>query len=334
MAKKNKPNFESINYNLRPAKGVERKMLCEAFSRLSVLDNIKNYRYIGFGSTYFTDFNLFHKNLGIKDLLSIEKEKAYAARVKFNIPYSCIEVEYGPSTTVLPSLPWHKWKQKCIVWLDYTQPLLEFMLGDINTVVSSVEPGSVFLISVNISPDKTGKSNNDTDEEFDDETVKKIRYQKLVERVGDAAPAEASDLNLNVANNKKVIRKIIDSQIKSAVRTRNIDKEGAERLLYSQVFNIFYRDGADMLTIGGILYDSNQTEKVKAMNLHDLDFISDGENTFDIVVPNLSIREMHALDALLPSKHDDAFKLPLSKEDVNNYANIYRYFPTFAEAQL
>lgn len=330
MAKK--PNFESVNYNLRAAKGVERKMLCDAFSRLSVIDNIKQYRYIGFGSTYFTDFSLFHKNLGINDLISIEKEKGFSARVNFNKPFSCIQIEYGSSETVLPSLPWHKWKQKCIVWLDYTQPLLEFMLGDINTIISSVEPGSVFLISVNITPDKIGRAQIDMDE--DDEAIKKGRYQKLVDRIGDVAPAEAADLNLNVANNKRVIRKVIDGQIKSAVRTRNIDKEGPERLQYEQLFNIYYKDGADMLTIGGILYSGSQTEKVKAMNLHDLEFICGGEQSFDIIVPNLSIREMHALDALLPTQFERAYKLPLSQEDVNNYANIYRYFPTFAEAQL
>lgn len=329
-----KPNFENINYNLRPAKGVERKMLCETFSRLSVLDNIKNYRYIGFGSTYFTDFNLFHKNLGIKHLLSIEKEKSYAARVEFNIPYSCIDVKYGSSTTVLPSLPWYKWHQKSIVWLDYTEKLLEFMLGDIDSVISNVHPGSVFLISVNITPDDVGNEAREKDLDVDEERTKRVRFQKLADRIGDVVPPEASDLNLNVANNKRIIRKIIDNQIKRAVRTRNIDKDAIERLKYSQLFNIYYRDGADMLTVGGILYDDNQSEKIDAMNLRDLDYISDGEDAFSIVVPNLSIREMHALDALLPDKHQEAFLLPLSKEDINNYANIYRYFPTFTEAQL
>ena len=55
---KPRPNFEIINYELRAAKSVERKMLCEAFSRLSLLESIKNYGYIGFGSAYFTDFSL------------------------------------------------------------------------------------------------------------------------------------------------------------------------------------------------------------------------------------------------------------------------------------
>ena len=43
----NKTNAERINYTLRPAKHVERKMLCETFARLSALDNLRNFRYIG-----------------------------------------------------------------------------------------------------------------------------------------------------------------------------------------------------------------------------------------------------------------------------------------------
>ncbi len=62
-------SFEKINYNLRPNKCIERKMMCETLSRLSHLEHLHNYRYIGLGSPYFSDFSLFHKNLGITELI-------------------------------------------------------------------------------------------------------------------------------------------------------------------------------------------------------------------------------------------------------------------------
>jgi hypothetical protein len=60
-------SYEKINYSLRPAKSIERKMLCDAFRRLSAFGKVENYQYIGFGSTYFSDFSLFHKALGISN---------------------------------------------------------------------------------------------------------------------------------------------------------------------------------------------------------------------------------------------------------------------------
>ena len=48
-------------------------MLRDAFRRLHPFDRIENYRYIGFGSIYFSDFHLFHRSFGMEDMLSIEK---------------------------------------------------------------------------------------------------------------------------------------------------------------------------------------------------------------------------------------------------------------------
>ena len=42
----------SVNYNIRPCKSIERKMMCDMISRLTVFDYIKNYRYIGMGAKY------------------------------------------------------------------------------------------------------------------------------------------------------------------------------------------------------------------------------------------------------------------------------------------
>ncbi|RMG75351.1 MAG: hypothetical protein D6711_06830, partial [Chloroflexi bacterium] len=57
-----------INYGLRPAKHIERKMLIEIFRRLSEFGSVESYRYIGFGALYFNDFYQFHKYLGIQNM--------------------------------------------------------------------------------------------------------------------------------------------------------------------------------------------------------------------------------------------------------------------------
>ena len=108
--------YERIDYNLRPAKSIERKMLCEAFRRLLSFSDLTEYRYVGFGSTFFSDFSLIHKSLGLTDLISIEKEEKDKRRFRFNRPYKCIKLCFGNANDVLPNLSWAK---KIILWLDY-----------------------------------------------------------------------------------------------------------------------------------------------------------------------------------------------------------------------
>ena len=335
-----KPNFQRINYALRPAKHAERKMFCETFSRLSLLDNLKNYRYIGMGSAYFSDFNLFHKTLGVTKLLSIEgeDEEEYKERIHFNKPFACIEVEFGRSNVVLPKLPWSDWDNKSIVWLDYVDKLMEYMLGDINTVVFNTQPGSVFLLSVNIEKEELPRG-CDSKKKW---TEKKYRIKKLEENVGRKnIPQRAYDMNLTVENNKLIIREIIHNTILRSVSTRNGGADEKEQILYKQLFNICYKDSADMLTIGGVIYNNKQKDKVDKM-FENLDFIRTDEPCFDIAVPKLTYREIHALDQVLPNDEtvqtgiamNGDKKIPLSIDDVKNYAKIYRYFPTFTESNL
>jgi hypothetical protein len=324
-----KPNFESVNYNLRAAKNVERKMLCEAFNRLTVLDDLKNYRYIGFGSAYFTDFNLFHKNLGITKLLSIEKEDArqYKNRIDFNKPFSCIDILYGESSSLLPRLDWQKWK-KTMVWLDYTSKLTASILGDIHTVFSMIKPGSIFLVSVNVEQDSY---NPNTGLE-----LKPWRLSMLEKRIDKKnVPSRANGLLLNSNDNKSIIREVIDNNINNALSTRNGGSRRDYKLHYKQLFNFYYKDGAAMLTIGGIIYNEAQAGRVNKM-FENIEFIRDGDDCFDIRVPNLTYREIHALDKLLPSSSNKQImkKIPLSADDITNYKNIYRYFPNFTEVNL
>jgi|SRR5438128_8005847 len=91
-----------IDYSIRPAKSVERKMLAEALSRLSKLERPDNYRYVGFGAIYFRDFSLFHKMLGIHDMKSIEHNRSEETRFWSNRPFRCVEMLFGPSRVELP----------------------------------------------------------------------------------------------------------------------------------------------------------------------------------------------------------------------------------------
>jgi hypothetical protein len=84
-----RPSYETINYDLRPAKSIERKMMAEALQALTLFAPMKEYSYRGFGSPYFTDFSLVHRVLGIRNMESIEKDEYNKGRFVFNRPLGC-----------------------------------------------------------------------------------------------------------------------------------------------------------------------------------------------------------------------------------------------------
>lgn len=138
------PSYERINYMLRPNKSVERKMVCEMLSRISAVRNVSMYQYIGFGSTYFADFSLFHRNLGITQMISIEGEGRAKNRCEFNKPFACIDLRMGESSDILPNLDFNT--KDSIVWLDYDGIISDTVFSDINTVVTAIRPDSFFFV--------------------------------------------------------------------------------------------------------------------------------------------------------------------------------------------
>lgn len=134
-----------INYSVRPAKNVERKMMRDFFLRLSHFGRIEDYRYIGFGSKYFSDFIIFHRHLNISEMISIEADTNNRARYEFNKPYSNIRMEWGHSSEVLPKLA--QSAKKTIYWLDYDGAFEPFMLQDAAIVAEGISSGVIPPIS-------------------------------------------------------------------------------------------------------------------------------------------------------------------------------------------
>ena len=110
-------SFRKVPYDLREATQVERRMLIDAFQRLSAAGfAISDYQYTGMGSIYFFDFALFHKYIGIQYMLSVEISERAERRVKFNRPYGNVDILIGPIGRILPDLFRDRHH---IVWLDY-----------------------------------------------------------------------------------------------------------------------------------------------------------------------------------------------------------------------
>jgi len=320
-------SFRKINYSLRPAKAVERKMLNFSFKKFSHFGKLSDYQYIGFGSTTFHDFILFHKELGIEKMISIESS-GNKNRFNFNKPFSCIEMAYGNSKTVLPTIDWNT---KTILWLDYDKPLLDYYLSDIDTFISSALSASSIIITFKFEPEAYGPTNEE-------------RKQYLINEIGEQnLPFGNKPIDFSCVNLPLTLYKIIINRIKSKLSIRNGGLVGNEKMDFEQIFHFHYSDGAKMLTIGGVLVNHDDKNIFVDYNLKEYNFLRDSETPFDIDIPILTMKEVRFLNSQMPNGIDavgnildplliNDFNPNLTNGEVLKFSNIYRFFPHYAEA--
>lgn len=319
-------SYEQINYGLRPAKSIERKMLAESFIKMENFKSLSEYRYIGFGSPYFSDFALFHRHFGFKEMISIEKDIVNMGRFDFNIPYSCIEMMFGHSNAELPKISWDK---ESIVWLDYDGKLDGEVLTDLGLVVSNIKPGSLLIVTVNVHPE--------TGDEIGDEKISAKRLEKLIERVGkERIPLGLSGRELAKWGLAYVSGQVIHNLIEETLVSRNGGRSEEKGVMYKQVYNFNYADGVKMLTIGGVFYENGQRQVIEKCDFEGLTFYKDQRNDpYSISVPSLTFKEIRHLNNQLPIENLDDLEGPsIPENDLANYGKVYRYFPTFTEADV
>lgn len=320
------PSFRQIDYRVRPNKGTERRMFIETFRRLAFFEPVENYRYVGFGSTAFSDFILVHRELNITDMVSVEKHDDYRARFEFNVPFHCIHLKFGDSNQVLPELTWDK---RVIVWLDYDTHLTASVIKDTNYVTLQAVSGSVFIVTVNVDGYRS----------FLDEPIEKLNRrlrEKFEKDAGFGLPPHIKGINLQGIEMAKVCRDLIVEAIIVSLRRRNGLRPAEHSMQYYPLFNITYRDGAQMLTVGGIFFEERERPTLELCQFENLDFTQPGKGgLYEIKVPVMTPRERHYLDQRLPTgKSDEALKIGLKKEEIDSYVRLYRYCPSFAEVDL
>jgi hypothetical protein len=326
------PTYKAINYLLRPAKNIERKMMCEAFRRLGVFGELKGYRYIGLGSIFFGDFVLFHKRLGFTKMISIESHKEDGLRVEFNKPFACVDIKLGHSKAVLGEIALGEGKS--VIWLDYDYELAESVLNDIERVVAECQPGTFLAITVDAESKRLEqpKSLGDEEPEIPWPTRPVDQLKRLVGQ--GRVPASVTSESLRGGALKETYRAIMSGVAQEALAARNGALEAGAKLKCQQVFNFWYADGAEMMTIGWLLYEERQESFLERCAFDKLEFYRPGSEAFRIVVPNLTYREIRALDKECPENGGAGAVAPVPEEDWGWYRKVYRYFPSFTEGEL
>lgn len=315
---------EKINFNLRPNKRIERKLVAEALNCIYRYDNVRQFAYIGMGSYYFADFVLFHRMFGIDKMVSIESDSDNSDRFIFNKPFDCIKMEFGLTHDVLPRIQAFE-EAPVICWLDYYSRLNSLILGDVDTFLRRAKIGSALIITLSGTP---------------------VGQKRAAELDTFFQHMPNSDALNTVANKQRISQKDglrefmldqIEMRIEDYLATRNVTEKTP--LKAKRIIHMAYKDAAPMVTYGWLLLDNTREQKLlENPGVLDAPGISLAQQKFiDITTPALTFREINHLKALLPhsvkSANFEDEARPIKKEDAEQFARFYRYFPSFADVE-
>lgn len=307
------PNTDTkINYYLRQQKSIQRRMFCHLFSNINRIFNLHEYQYIGMGAKYFVDYLLFHREFDFQKMISIEAD-CNTEKYEFNKPLNCIEMVHGFSGEVLPKLDWTT-SIRSIVWLDYDSCLDKSMMEDIETVLSKLISGSMFFVS------------------FNSKWVKgyKRREDQFKENLQEYYPKHLSPDDFETTNKHKTQCIPINNTINRAISIKS-------DMTYTQLIDFIYQDNVEMTTIGGIVLNETDKEIFDKLDFSHLNFINStqGAEAFSLIVPPLTYKEAIKIFEHLPCDNYSTINVPgLSSEQINQIANIYRYYPFYLETSV
>ena len=300
----------AMRYLARPAKAIQRRMIVDACRRLGPFGAPGTYEYIGFGALEFVDFHLMRRAVGIVKMTSIEHDFARRERYEFNRPYREVSVLIGSASDRLNEVDWSGLR---IVWLDYLSALNEEVLGDVAQVAQRLQPGSLFIVSVNAEPARPAET----------------RKTVFAENVGESrVPLGTSDQTLAKWGWAGAQLRVLADAMAEDFSNR------PDRAWLHQLFDFRYADGARMQTYGGVVLIPALERTLESCRFEDLDFIREaGSEPVIIEVPDLTAKERHHLERQLPAPTESLPALPgLSEADADQFARFYRWYPSMVEA--
>jgi hypothetical protein len=317
-------SFKQFNYFLRPSKQVERKLMIEVLSRLSDAGyKISDYKYIGFGSPFYVDFIMFHKYLFMDDMVCVEWGDI-PSRMKFNKPYHFIRLRLGAFLKHIPTI---KSGQRHLVWLDYDRSLDEEMLRDVDGALSRLGPKSVFIITIDARA-RLPKELLDLDRMSLDE-----REERTVQIYADwFRPYTGQAVTRSLiaqAHVGELFREVVTERIRQSLVGSGSDVQ------FVQLFNFLYRDGAPMITVGGMIGTSKDKSALEEAGILGHRWVRTGPEFLEISVPPLTTREKYWLDSnLIGRQRPKKLQFELDDEHLENYLLFYKEYPTYLEALL
>jgi hypothetical protein len=313
-----------VNYLLRPAKQISRKIIIETLNKLRCKwYDFSKYTYIGMPSITYYDFILFYKYLYIESMIWFES-RDIKKRINFNKPYDFIMMKYKNFSD------WYKkehFKKKTILWLDYEKHIDWDKLRDISDVAwNYMKPWSIIIVS---TPCMCA----------DLVDIKKLKvkldslWSHLIFDKEIPSISEVTSWNLY----KLYYRAIQSATIEWISYSRSYD--------ICPIFNLIYADSSTwkMLCTWFIIDLPEKIGEVKNfINNSNCIFHNKIENWYHIEVPDnlttkerdlFELREKEIKEELSKRwrKLKNVINLEIENKDFENYMKNHKYFPSYYE---
>lgn len=288
-------------YAFRPAKRIQRLMLCDMLRCLRVVRPMRDYLYVGLGHWQFVDFELMRREVGIVDMLSLERNTSDRSRFESNLPFAEVRLEFGEAYDHLQGL---EPEVPTIAWLDYTVPLRSDVLRDLRLLAERLAPGSVIAATVNAHPGREDQ-----------------RLSTLRSLAGeDVVPGDVLEEHLDRAGLPRVQQRILMEQVADAAANR------PDPLALRQAMLVTYADQAPMLFWAALLDDGSDELAAAYAAMGRVEQFRDADQPLEVTVPVLSTREVTRLNELMSGGQPPQLK-GLTTEQCKAYVGLRRWYP-------
>ena len=302
-----------VSYDLRPAKQTERRILLDFVALGGACGyELSGYRYVGMGANRFYDYLLLHRYLGIHNMVSLEHDPDMFERARFNAPYGFIEVREESTAEFIQR---DKFDVRSIYWFDYDGAIGKEVVADIYSLGTAVSPGDFIFVTVNGGRPGAVSGMNSTQ-----------RVDWYTETFGDVANQIQSEDCENKAF-KHSVHKLLCAAFRHAFAV------AAD--VFSMPLQIFYRDGTQMVTVGGCYLKEADHEIFLSKCQQELPFLNvKGDDPYSILPLSLSERERQVFDLAATGRQealDQLRSIGFDDGDVDRYRELIRYIPRYVE---
>jgi len=336
----------SIPYHLRPHKAVDRRLFVDLLTRCERWHPLTDAAYISMGAYPLEDHKLIHRMLGLRKLIAFDYDHEIVKRQTFNRPIDTCKCVCRTSGELVANLDavleeaGHADASNLIVWLDYTSPAeIGEQIREFVTLLDKLKPGDVVRITVNANasslyapkPQKGVPT-------MQAEEVRKARFAKLSERIGDYLAADAEAEMMTDELLPAVLSRAFGAAALEALPTSGINT-------FAPLSIVRYADGQQMLSLTGIVVPRDQEGAMRTkLDLASWRFASkDWSDVHRLTVPDLTLRERLFLERAIGSTSMADVKehlgfdfgvLEVGEEFLHDYQHYYRFYPNLLAAEI
>jgi hypothetical protein len=315
-------------YHLRTNKAVDRLLFLDALHMFETASAFAKYVYYSFGGPYLDDFRLMHEHFPKMKMVSIELLEEVFERQRFHKPTGYVTLMHSDLHTFLTN--YDAGRKKGVFWLDYTKLELaqfeEFMM-----LLGKVNANSIVKITLQCQP--MYYQNKIGDEKKADGTYKNDKNKLFRDTFQDFLPSSSVAIPHDPLGFARLLQDMVQIAAQKALPS------AAGGLVFQPVSSFYYKDGAGIFTLTGIVCDPAEQDDIKEKfskwAFANLDLANPPK---EIDVPVLSTKERLHLQKYLPCKGEKLAKAlgyPIGDNNagkMQQYADFYRQYPYFIRA--